>query len=327
MDESNNNMMSDIDDSATLILNALGCENMKEDVLELDILSHFYQAVATSYGRQTDGVHEALLTLKLIGGDDAKAISADAFKTFICTRFNKQEDAVSRLAAVATTFDFRENNNNNNTMKKTSETLKYLSPKKKSRGKYIDISDNANGNGINSNNNMGNGAFNNVNNLKNNNGNMKSDNDNYNNNVKQKKDNNNNNTVLLSHYQFNNVRNNLERKISRRSSIAELVDRNVLKSPKMSRIDARTASIDLKLRKAKLAKALAKRLVEDEMIAYNIDHNGLVKERKSSLKKLSSPHINNNTRKVPVGNYAEQRDNVNKEGLNVDSVTGGMSRD
>ena len=40
--------MSDIDDSATLILNALGCENMKEDVLELDILSHFYQAVATS---------------------------------------------------------------------------------------------------------------------------------------------------------------------------------------------------------------------------------------------------------------------------------------
>ena len=95
----------------------------------------------------------------------------------------------------------------------------------------------------------------------------------------------------------------------------------------MSRIDARTASIDLKLRKAKLAKALAKRLVEDEMIAYNIDHNGLVKERKSSLKKLSSPHINNNTRKVPVGNYAEQRDNVNKEGLNVDSITGGMSRD
>ena len=75
--------MSDIDDSATLILNALGCENMKEDVLELDILSHFYQAVATSYG-QTDGA-EALLTLKLIGEDDAKEISADAFKTFVCT--------------------------------------------------------------------------------------------------------------------------------------------------------------------------------------------------------------------------------------------------
>ena len=40
MDKSNNNMMYDIDDSATLILNVLGCENMKEDVLELDILSH-----------------------------------------------------------------------------------------------------------------------------------------------------------------------------------------------------------------------------------------------------------------------------------------------
>ena len=110
--------MADLEDSATLILNAMGCQNTKEDVLELDVLSNFYQAVATSYGRHTDGVHEALLTLKLIGGEDAKGISAAAFKVFICTRFSEQEDAISRLAAVATTFDFSGGENMLNTMKK-----------------------------------------------------------------------------------------------------------------------------------------------------------------------------------------------------------------
>ena len=94
------NVTADAEESATLIMKGLGCENLDEEVLELDVLSHFYQALASSYGRNTDGVHEALLTFKLIGGNDAKAISAMAFKEFIKTRFLHQEDVISRLAAV-----------------------------------------------------------------------------------------------------------------------------------------------------------------------------------------------------------------------------------
>lgn len=297
--------MAGLEDSATLILNALGCQNIKEDVLELDVLSNFYQAVATSYGRHTDGVHEALLTLKLIGGEDAKAISAAAFKIFICTRFNEQEDAISRLAAVATTFDFSGGRNTLNTINNTSDALSSLSPQKKPRDAYnVDTKNHLEDDSIkieiNNNVNQPNSSsYNNAN--------------------------NDDNAILLSHYQISNVKKMLERKISRRSSVAELVDRNVLKSPRMSRIDARTASIELKLRKATLAKALAKRLIEDEMVSYKINNNGIVKKRQSILEPLYSPRL------VKVGShssgsYAKQRDNVNKQGLVVDSVSGGINR-
>ena len=280
------NVTADAEESATLILKGLGCENLDEEVLELDVLSHFYQALASSYGRNTDGVHEALLTFKLIGGNDAKAVSAMAFKEFIKTRFLHQEDAISRLAAVATALDFQENTNMTNVGDKTSDALTHLSPVKARRpggGK-----DTVNDQGRNS----------------------KSGN----------KD-----AVLESYYKFSNVRNLLKRKISRRSSIEELVERNVLKSPNLGRIEGRVSTVELKLRKAKLAKALAKRMLEVEVETFRTNNAGLVEKRKSLLEPLYVPRVLSDSG-GHQGEYAEQRSNVLNQGLDVDPVSGGVSR-
>ena len=264
---------------------------MDEEVLELDVLSHFYQALAL-YGRNTDGVHEALLTFQLIGGNDAKAVSAMAFKEFIKTRFLHQEDVISRLAAVATALDFQENTNITNVGDKTSDALTHLSPVKARRPGGS--KDTVNDQGRNS----------------------KSGN----------KD-----AVLESYYKFSNVRNLLKRKISRRSSIEELVERNVLKSPNLGRIDGRASTVELQLRKAKLAKALAKRMLEVEVKPYRTNTTGLVEKRKSLLETLYVPRSPRADGALPPpsgdqGEYAKQRSNVHNQGLDVDPVSGGISR-
>ena len=286
------NVTADAEESATLILKGLGCENLDEEVLELDVLSHFYQALASSYGRNTDGVHEALLTFKLIGGNDAKAVSAMAFKEFIKTRFLHQEDVISRLAAVATALDFQENTNMTNVGDKTSDALTHLSPIKARR--LGGSKDNVDGQDRNS--------------------------------KRGNKD-----ATLDSYYKFSNVSNLLKRKISRRSSIEELVERNVLKSPNLGRIDGRASTVELQLRKAKLAKALAKRMLEVEVKPYRTNTTGLVEKRKSLLETLYVPRSPRADGALPPlsgdqGEYAKQRSNVHNQGLDVDPVSGGISR-
>lgn len=296
-DRARSSATMDVDDSATLILKGLGCENLNEDVLELDVLSHFYQALASSYGRNTDGVHEALLTFKLVGGNDAKAISALAFKEFIRTRFLHQEDAISRLAAVATALDSQENTNVTNAgNNKTSDALTHLSPVKSRRPG--ESSHNVNKYGRNS----GSGGTD----------------------VEAE---------LGSYYHFSNVRSALKRKIARRSSREELVNRNVLKSPNLGRIDGRASIIELKLRKARLAKALAKRMLEHEVKPLKVNITGLVEKRKSVLEPLYTPRVprDGGGASPPAnehqGEYAKQRSKVRDQGLDVDAVSGGISRD
>eukprot|EP00945_MAST-04E_sp_MAST-4E-sp1_P006561 g6561.t1 len=85
--------------SDTVVSN-LGCASM-QDVLHLDVLALFFSSSAKSYGRKTDGVHEAILTLRMIGGEKATNITAGAFKQFLEFRFEGQASSLTHLAAVA----------------------------------------------------------------------------------------------------------------------------------------------------------------------------------------------------------------------------------
>ena len=138
----------------------------------------------------------------------------------------------------------------------------------------------------------------------------------------------NKDATLDSYYKFSNVSNLLKRKISRRSSIEELVERNVLKSPNLGRIDGRASTVELQLRKAKLAKALAKRMLEVEVKPYRTNTTGLVEKRKSLLETLYVPRSPRADGALPPpsgdqGEYAKQRSNIHNQGLDVDPVSGG----
>ena len=87
-------------DVSSEIIHNLGCDS-PEDKLELDVLAMFYSHAAKSYGRKTDGVHEATLTIKQIGGEEATSISGSAYQKFLQTRFAELEDSLIHLAAVS----------------------------------------------------------------------------------------------------------------------------------------------------------------------------------------------------------------------------------
>ena len=87
-------------DASSEIIHNLGCDS-PQDKLELDVLAMFYARAAQSYGRKTDGVHEATLTMKQIGGEEASYISGSAYQKFLQTRFAELEDSLTHLAAVS----------------------------------------------------------------------------------------------------------------------------------------------------------------------------------------------------------------------------------
>ena len=68
--------------ASDMVIFNLGCTTIRDE-LHLDVLALFFSSTAKSFGRKTDGVHEAIMTLQMIGGKNATSISARAFKEFL----------------------------------------------------------------------------------------------------------------------------------------------------------------------------------------------------------------------------------------------------